>query len=64
MFGPGESEYEVLDYIGNGNFGMVYKVKQTGGDQLLAMKTVPASFADAAALKAFVNEGNLAVGIP
>lgn len=63
VFGLDEKEYDVLEFIGNGNFGMVHKVKQRGGDQILAMKTIPASFADETTLKAFVNEGNLAVTI-
>ncbi|HTQ51695.1 MAG TPA: serine/threonine-protein kinase [Candidatus Acidoferrales bacterium] len=63
IFGPDEAEYEVIEYIGNGNFGEVHKVKQRNGDQVLAMKTVPSPFADATALKAFINEANLAVEI-
>ncbi len=63
VFGPEEAEYEVLEYINSGSFGAVYKVKQRQGGQVLAMKTIPTSFADETALKTFVNEGNLAVGI-
>jgi eukaryotic-like serine/threonine-protein kinase len=63
VYGPTGSEYEVLDYLGSGNFGVVHKVKQRGGSQALAMKSIPTPFTDEAALKAFLNEGNLAVGI-
>lgn len=63
VFGPTDSEYEVLDFIGSGNFGMVHKVGQRGTKQVLAMKTVASQFTDQSALKAFINEGNLAVGI-
>lgn len=63
VFGPDGAEYEVVEYVGNGSFGEVHKVKQRNGDQLLAMKTVPTPFTDTTALKAFINEGNLAVEI-
>src|ERR1043165_495351 len=63
VFGSEGVEYEVVEYINSGSFGAVYKVKLRNGDQVLAMKTIPTAFADETALKAFVNEGNLAVGI-
>lgn len=63
VFGPEGAKFTVLDYLGSGSFGTVYKVEGEGGELTLAMKTVPTPFTDAAALKAFVNEGNLAVGI-
>lgn len=63
VFGPDDVKYEVLDLIGNGNFGIVHKVRKTGSDQIFAIKTIPGSFPDDIALKAFVNEGNLALGI-
>jgi serine/threonine protein kinase len=63
VFGLEGTEYEVLEYINSGSFGAVYKVKERQGVQILAMKTIPTSFTDETALKTFVNEGNLAVGI-
>ena len=63
VFGPEGAEYEVVEYIKSGSFGAVYKVKQRQGTQVLAMKIIPTSFADETALKTFVNEGNLAIGI-
>jgi hypothetical protein len=63
VFGSEGLEYEVLEYINSGSFGAVYKVKLRQGNQVLAMKTIPTSFPDETALKTFVNEGHLAVGI-
>ena len=64
VFGPNGEGYDVLEVVGNGSFGMVYKVREQGGGKIFALKTIATSpLADNTALKAFVNEGNLAVGV-
>lgn len=63
IFGPKQTEYEVLEFIDNGSFGFVYKIKERNGALVFALKTIPASFTEKMVLKAFVNEGRLAVTI-
>lgn len=56
-------EFQVLEFIGAGSFGQVYKIKRKGKKKILALKTIQTPFADQITLKAFVNEGNLATNI-
>ena len=57
------SEFEVLEFIGNGSFGYVYKIEKKDTKETFALKTIQTPFADDTILKAFVNEGNLALKI-
>ena len=62
IFGANGAEYEVLDFIGSGSFGSVYKVKEQTTDNVFALKTLlkPAEQND---LATFINEGMLALTI-
>jgi serine/threonine protein kinase len=61
IFGPKKSEYEVLEFVGSGSFGTVYKVKELSTGKIQAVKTLSAPSAQD--LQFFINEGKLAVGI-
>jgi serine/threonine protein kinase len=55
-----KNEYEVLDFLGNGSFGDVYKVKCLSDNDFYALKTLATPFVDETILKSFANEGKLA----
>lgn len=61
IFGPENSEYEVLDFKGSGTFGTVYKVKELSTGKIQAVKTLREPSSED--LQSFKNEGKLAVGI-
>lgn len=61
IFGPKNSQYTVLEFIGSGAFGTVYKVRETQTGETCAVKTLSAP--GDADLKTFFNEGQLALGI-
>ena len=63
VYDANSDEYEVLEFLGNGSFGGVYKLKKKDGGTILALKTLLASFADEKSMKAFINEGNLALSV-
>jgi eukaryotic-like serine/threonine-protein kinase len=63
VYGHDGAEIEILDPIGNGSFGIVHKAKRRSDAQVFAVKTIYGAFSDQFAVKAFVNEGHLAVGI-
>lgn len=58
MYIPG---YEITDVLGHGGMGAVYKAKQLSLDRLVAIKTLPAKFAnDAEAVEQFRSEAKTA----
>ncbi len=61
IFGPKNSEYTVLEFVGSGAFGTVYKVRETKTGEIRAVKTLSAP--RDVDLKTFFNEGRLALGI-
>jgi eukaryotic-like serine/threonine-protein kinase len=63
VFGPNGAEFEIGDFLGSGGCGTVNMAKERGGTRTLAIKSLATPFADQLALGAFINEGNLAVGI-
>ena len=63
VYDSGQAEYEVSEFIGNGSFGYVYKIKAIEGGETFALKTIQTPFVDPTTLHAFLNEGNLATKI-
>lgn len=53
-------DYEVIDFLGNGSFGDVYKIKCVSDSKLYALKTLATPFVNETILKSFFNEGKLA----
>lgn len=62
IFGPDMSEYTIVNSIGNGAFGIVYKVQGEKGENY-ALKTISTAFLDENDLNALINEGKLAAKI-
>jgi serine/threonine protein kinase len=63
VYDQSRSEYEITRFIGAGSFGNVYEARKKSDGSLWAVKTLQTPFADQTALKAFINEGNLATTI-
>jgi serine/threonine protein kinase len=42
IFGPKNSEYTVLEFVGSGAFGTVYKVRETKTGEIRAVKALSA----------------------
>lgn len=57
------NEYRVTEFVGNGSFGYVYKIARKSDGEVFALKTLQTSLRDNVELKAFLNEGNLALTI-
>ncbi|MFQ5639197.1 MAG: serine/threonine-protein kinase [bacterium] len=53
----------MLDFVGSGNFGHVYKIKKGEDEEILALKTLPTPFSDQDTFKTFKNEGSLATKV-
>jgi len=58
----GEEDLEIVDYIGQGSFGLVFKARSKD-DKLFAIKTISTAYLDDESLRALQNEGALASGI-
>lgn len=56
-------KFTVVEFIGSGAFGFVYKLKKEGAEEFFALKTVPTGYLNETELKSLVNEGTLASGI-
>jgi serine/threonine protein kinase len=56
-------EYEVIEFLGAGSFGIVYKIKNKSTSDLWALKSIQTPFADQTIVKAFINEGKLATKV-
>lgn len=54
------NDYEIIDDIGQGGFGCVYKAVRVCDKKVFAVKTLPHSFIDNEAVATFNNEVNLA----
>ncbi|KAA0229788.1 serine/threonine protein kinase [candidate division KSB1 bacterium] len=57
------NEYQVSEFIGNGSFGNVYKITRQADNNVFALKTLQTPLGDNTELKAFLNEGNLAMSV-
>jgi len=56
-------EYEVLDFLGDGSFGDVYRMKSLADKSFYALKTIQSPFVSDKILKSFINEGELAQNV-
>lgn len=64
IYGKDATEkFTVVEFIGSGAFGFVYKLKKEGTEEFFALKTVPTGYLDETELRSLVNEGRLASGI-
>ncbi len=63
VFDSNKDEYKVLEFIGNGNFGNVFRIERCTNNDIFALKTLLTPFADQETLRSFKNEGNLAVKV-
>lgn len=55
--------YAIVDSIGSGGFGSVFKIEKEGDKSLWALKTLSETYQDEKLLKGLINEGNLAIKI-
>lgn len=63
IFGPsGKDEYKILNFLGNGAFGIVYEVEGKLGEHY-ALKTISTALLDETYLDALINEGKSAMEI-
>lgn len=53
-------KFEVVEFINNGAFGSVYKIKKTETGSFFALKTIPTGYLNKDQLRALANEGRLA----
>src|SRR5947208_110149 len=63
VYDGSQNEYEVVEPIGQGSFGYVFKIKHKKDGTFHALKTLPALFSDQNTLNAFKHEGESAVEI-
>ncbi len=63
FFDSEANEYEVIDHLGEGGFGDVYKIQRKNKQNIYALKTLKSPFVDDKVIKSLVNEGRLAQGI-
>jgi eukaryotic-like serine/threonine-protein kinase len=60
VFDDGKRDYEVLELIGHGGFGQVYRCQQHETKEFRAVKTLPSLFTDPKTLGAFKNDARMA----
>jgi len=57
VFDANKEEYIVQNFLGEGSFGRVYKIKKKVGGDIFALKTLNDPFVNNDMIKAFLNEG-------
>lgn len=57
------NDYKVLEPLGNGAFGYVYKVEKQFDNSIWALKTLPSNFPSHEQLLGFQNESNMAMNV-
>ncbi|WP_029517972.1 serine/threonine-protein kinase [Paenibacillus polymyxa] len=63
VFDESEEEYEVIEMIGNGNFGFVFKIQRKSDKSVFALKTLPTTFPTQEAYVTFINECQMATKV-
>lgn len=63
VYDSGNDEYKVIEALGNGAFGYVYKIQKQSDDSTWALKTLPSNFPSQEQLHAFINESSMAVNV-
>lgn len=63
VFDENQAPYDVLQMIGRGGFGFVYKIKKKSDDSLYALKTLPTNFPSTQSYQAFFNECEMALRV-
>jgi len=58
-----ENEYEIIEYIGSGGFGYVYKIRKKIDNSIWALKTINPLDNNEQDIKALLNEGKNALKI-
>ena len=58
-----KEEYEVLEDIGSGGFGIVFRLKKIKDDTIFALKTLQIGFSEKEHLDSFRHEGEAALEI-
>ncbi|RNB82111.1 serine/threonine protein kinase [Brevibacillus nitrificans] len=56
-------EYKVIEPLGNGAFGYVYKIQKQSDNSIWALKTLPSNFPSQEQLHAFINESSMALNV-
>jgi serine/threonine protein kinase len=57
------NEYTVIDPLGSGAFGYVYKIQKQSDKSIWALKTLPSNFPSQEQLQAFINESSMAIKV-
>ncbi|MBI4834945.1 MAG: serine/threonine protein kinase [Planctomycetes bacterium] len=63
IYDSNKAAYNVLEFIGKGAFGDVYKIEKNDDKSIWALKTLPTTFQDKNNLKSLIHEGNQAIKI-
>jgi len=63
VFDESGQSYEILNQLGSGGFGVVFKIRHTVTGQEFALKTLPTEFGDEAIARSFKNEAASAIHI-
>ncbi|KAF6565355.1 serine/threonine protein kinase [Paenibacillus sp. EKM202P] len=63
VYDESEEEYEVIEMIGNGNFGFVFKIQRKSDKGIFALKTLPTTFPTQEAYATFINECQMATKV-
>ncbi|NMI04816.1 serine/threonine protein kinase [Paenibacillus sp. SZ31] len=63
VYDHNQTEYEVLEMIGQGGFGLVYRLRNKANDSIYALKTLPTGFASTQSYDAFFNECQAALRV-
>ncbi|MGE6227605.1 serine/threonine-protein kinase [Paenibacillus chitinolyticus] len=56
-------EYKVIEPLGNGAFGYVYKIQKQIDNSMWALKTLPSNFPSQEQTQAFINESSMAINV-
>jgi len=63
VYDKNKAEYKVINLVGNGAFGYVYKIEKNDDKSVWALKTIPVEFSNLNLLQGLVNEANLAIKV-